>query len=44
MHEEEGELLTNARKYFDEFIESGAGRVETRNALRKLEALCEEGG
>ncbi|KAL9955561.1 hypothetical protein ACROYT_G036899 [Oculina patagonica] len=43
LDEREVELLKNTKNYFDEFIESGEGRVETRNALRKLKALSEEG-
>lgn len=44
LDEREVELLKEAKKYFNEFIESGEGRVETRNALKNLKALSEEGG
>ena len=43
LDEREVELLTNARKYFDDFVEFGEGRMEARNALRDLKALSEEG-
>lgn len=44
LDEREAELLTNARKYFDQFVQVGEGRVEARNALRDLKAISEEGG
>ena len=43
LDEREIELLTNARKYFDDFVEFGEGRMEARNALRDLKALSDEG-
>ena len=43
LDEREVELLTNARKYFDDFVEFGEGRMEARNAVRDLKALSAEG-
>lgn len=44
LDDREVELLTNARKYFDDFVEFGEGRMEARNAVRDLNALSDEGG
>ena len=44
LDEREVELSTNARKYFDDFVEVGEGRMEARNVLKDLKALSEEGG
>lgn len=44
LDEREVELLTNARKYYDDFVEFGEGRMEAQNALRDLKALSDEGG
>lgn len=44
LEEREVELLTNVRKYFDDFLEFGEGRMEARTALTDLKTLSEEGG